>query len=294
MPHQEGRMERGTRLAREAFSVIRRDRRLLMLPAATLLVDLVTLGVFLGIAASVSDRDTALWIALAAMFYPATASSTFFNVALVHIIHERWHGRPAGIRDGLAAARRQLGPILGWSLIAATVGVALQLVQRLGPFGLVERLVAIVLSVGWGVATFFVVPALALEGVGPVTAFKRSAETVRRRWAEGTAGAVVIGASALIVLIPALIVGFVGVLAFASHPATGIVALLIAALLILPTLLYLNATSTVFSLAVWEYANSGTAHGAFQADDLAQPFVGGGGVAKTRRWLTARLPRRKG
>lgn len=52
----------------------------------------------------------------------------------------------------------------------------------------------------------------------------------------------------------------------------------------LPVMLYLSATSAVFSLAVWEYANHGVQSGPFTAEDLQRPFRGGEQIANARRW----------
>ncbi|HSZ15188.1 MAG TPA: hypothetical protein VK790_14215 [Solirubrobacteraceae bacterium] len=108
-------MARGTRLAGEAFALLRDDRRLLLLPAAALLVDLICVGVLLALAAAASGRrghETVLLLSFAAAIYPVTVSSTFFNVALMHVVSQRWKGQQAGIREGLFLARQRLGTIL--------------------------------------------------------------------------------------------------------------------------------------------------------------------------------------
>lgn len=286
-------MAQGTRLAGEAFSVIRSDWRLLMLPATALIVDLITVGAFIGLASSVGDRRLSIWVALVAAAYPMTVASTFFNVALMHVVSQRWSGQPARISDGLSVARRRIGPILTWSLIAATVGLAVQLVQRLGHFALIERLLAALLGLTWGVTTFFVVPALALEDIGPVAAIKRSSATVRRRWAESLSGTVAIGGAGALAVIPGAIVCVVGVSMFAAHPGSAVIVLLVGAAMVLPVVLYLSATSAVFSLAVWEYADGGVSRGPFRPADLAHPFLGGQRIAKARGWMTRRLRGRR-
>lgn len=290
----EGRIARGGRLAEEAFSITTSNRRLLVFPAIALLVDLIVVGVLLAVARSVGGhhRDVAMLVALSAAFYPLTVCSTFFNVALMHVVSQRWRGNAVGLRDGLGLARQRIGAILAWSVLAATVGLVLQVAQRVGHFAWIERVLAVILNVGWGVATFFVVPALALEDIGPLTAIKRSSSTVRRRWAEGLTGTVAIGGVVALLIIPGLIVCVIGGVTFGSDPGSGIVVLLVGAALTLPVALYVSATSAVFSLAVWEYAADGAPRGPFSADDLDRPFIGGAGVAKARNWIKTRVFRR--
>jgi hypothetical protein len=47
---------------------------------------------------------------------------------------------------------------------------------------------------------------------------------------------------------------------------------MIGAAMVLPVMLYMSATSALFSLAVWEYANHGVQGGPFSAEDLQRPF----------------------
>jgi hypothetical protein len=286
-------MARGTRLAGEAFSVIRGDWRLLGLPAAALIIDLVVAGAFLGLAAAASRRDLALWIAFAAASYPMTLSSTFFNVALMHVVSQRWRGNPATVADGLRVARQRIPTILAWSAIAASVGLALQVLQRVGHFAAIERLLASLAGLSWGVATFFVVPALALQDIGPLAAIKRSSATVRRRWAESLTGYVAIGGAAVFLAIPGAILCAVGYFRFSGHPQSAVFLILIGAALVLPVVLYMNATGAVFSLAVLEYADGAAIVGPFSPEDLQSPFIGGQRIAKARGWVGSRLGRKQ-
>jgi Family of unknown function (DUF6159) len=291
----EGRMARGTRLADEAFMVVKGDRRLLLLPAAALLLDVLCAGVLLALAAAVSGRhgrDVVLAVAFAATLYPVTVFSTFFNVALMHVVSQRWQGHQASVRDGLLVARRRLGVILAWSLLAASVGVVVQLVQRIGHFAWIERLLALLLNFAWAVATFFVVPALALEDIGPLTAIKRSSAVVRRRWPESLTGSIAIGGVSAFAMIPGIVLCVAGVATFKSHPVTGALLLLVGVVLALPVMLYSSATSALFSLAVWEYANTKMPVGPFRVEDLEQPFQGGKGIGNARRWIGRHVFRR--
>lgn len=48
----------------------------------------------------------------------------------------------------------------------------------------ITRIVIGFVGAAWAVATFFVIPAIVLEGKGPVEAMKSSIEVVRRTWGE--------------------------------------------------------------------------------------------------------------
>jgi hypothetical protein len=282
-------MARGTRLSQEAFAVIRSDRGLLGLVLSAIALDLVISGAFFGGALALAEADHRRLVLLGAMCaasYPLTVVGTFFNVALLSTVARRWAGEQATVGDGLRVACSRLGAILAWSLIAATVGAVLSLAQRVGHFGWVERLVAIVLDIAWGAATFFVIPALAADGVGPREALRRSMRTTRMRWTEAATGTVAIGGATSLLMIPGMMMVVAGYKLFASDPVGSTALLVFGAALALPVVVYGNATSAVFTLAVYRYAQGSPARGPFAEADLANPFVSGPRRArKLRTWL---------
>lgn len=59
-----------------------------------------------------------------------------------------------------------------------------------GPLALFANISVAPLGFVWVVATFFVVPVLALEDIGAGAAFARSKQIIRRHWGESAAGVV--------------------------------------------------------------------------------------------------------
>ncbi|MEI8241604.1 MAG: DUF6159 family protein, partial [Actinomycetota bacterium] len=71
----------------------------------------------------------------------------------------------------------------------ATVGLVLQLLRERG--GIAGVILAALGGMAWNIITFLVIPVLVVEGVGPVSAIKRSAGLLKKTWGEqiiGTAG----------------------------------------------------------------------------------------------------------
>ena len=65
--------------------------------------------------------------------------------------------------------------------------------QHLPGVELAARLVGFLGGLAWGLATFFVVPVLAVEGLGPIAAVSRSASVFRHRWGETLSGDLTVG-----------------------------------------------------------------------------------------------------
>jgi|GEM_PF-6414635 len=92
------------------------------------------------------------------------------------------------------------------------------------------------------------------------SALRRSLGTVRRCWAEGT---IAIGGATGLLLIPGVLLLVAGYQSFGKDPAGGTLLLALGVLAATPVLVYLSATSAVFTLAVYRYAEDESPHGPF-------------------------------
>ena len=268
---------RGLRLAMASWAVVRQDRQLLILPIVSFVCSVIVIAVFAagtwGIGLPEGDRLEPVHYVILFLLYVALAFVTiFFNAAVIGTAMERLQGRDASIGDGLRLAREHLGAIFLWAVVTATVGVVLRtLAER---FGFVGRIVISLIGAAWNVVTFFVVPVLLYEPVGVGQGIKRSASLFRQRWGEQFVGN---GAIGIVVFVAALAVGAVafavGTVALPVGIAVGVLG--IGALLAIGA-----ACSGVFNAALYRYATTGEASGAFSIEDLSSSFrpKGRGGI----------------
>lgn len=106
----------------------------------------------------------------------------FFNVALISAASERLADRPATLHGGVAKVWERKRKVVQWAFLAATVGVILRMIEsRVGVIGL---LVTKLLGAAWVLASYFVVPVLVFEDLGPVDALQRSVRIFRETWGE--------------------------------------------------------------------------------------------------------------
>jgi hypothetical protein len=277
----EGRIARGFRLAGVSWEVLAHDRRLLALPLLAALFALAAVIATATLARRLQTGPDAVrvvapvWLAA----YLVSFATIFCNVALVHVVARRWHGEPAGIADGLAAASRRLGAIAGWSVLTTTVGLALQLLERL-TLGIGQLLV----GVAWSVASFFVVPALVLERRGPVRALRRSTAIVGGCWAEGLGAATPIALATLMVMLPVFGLMLIGFVFYVTGlTVLGLLAMVGGAIAAVFVWIASVALTQVFTLAVFQHATGGPCFEGFPAADLERP----------RDSRALRLPRRR-
>jgi len=274
-----GRIARTWDLIGQSFAILKSDRELIWLPifsgiasiAASVLVltggallflpQLKAMGAAEGRGVPMTQG---MWAWLLAFYLVNYFVVVFFNVALVSAAGNRLAGGHATIDDGLRVAWARVGKIFQWALIAATVGVLLRAVEeRVGWLG---RLVAGVIGVAWTLATYFIVPILAAEDLGPIEALQRSGELFRERWGEEVVGGFSFGLIFTLLALPAVVLPLYGATAGRAMLLAGLV---LAVLYWLLLAAINSAVQGIFMAALYRYATSGSVVGGFRRDDLA-------------------------
>jgi hypothetical protein len=275
-----GRIGRGWALSKQSWAVVRADRSLLLFPVVAAASAIVVGAIFFGVGAGVGAASDSFWAAapfLVVGVYALIVVGQFATVALAACATASLDGRDTTFSEGIAAARSRLTVILQWSLVQLIVGSlisALQAALREGVGSLISSIVGGILNASWSVATFFVVPVIALDGLGPREAFKRSAGVVRERWGEGLVGSASIGGAIFLVgFLPGAILIFLGVLLAGSVAALGAIVIALGVLVIVLAILLQATLSAVFRVALYRFATVGDAPGAFTQSQLAGAFV---------------------
>jgi hypothetical protein len=271
--HGEGKISRGWRLTQVAWKLIRKDRTMLALAfagiaSASAFVFLIFLfgGFF---SASRHSSGHLSLVALIAL-YPSTLASVFFNVALACAASAAFDGDHLSAGEAIRMAWGKRRRIALWALISALVGTLIAEIANRLPGG--AKLVAWFAGAAWGLATIFVIPILAMEGVGAVEALKRSGGLVKSRWGEGISGRISIGAWAVVATIPLAIVLAVGAGLLQKHPATGVGLIGLSLIGLVAVGAAVAATQQVFAVALYRYAIDAPI-GGFAPADLEYPFV---------------------
>lgn len=194
-----GKIARGWKMTKMSLAIIRKDKHLLLFPILSGLFTVLIIigfigGMFLslGLEGMFEATNTYLFIGLLFLVYFLSYFvSIFFNAAIVGCAMIRLDGGTPTVGDGFRVAGENIGRILTWALFAATVGLVLRAIQdRLGFIG---KVVIGLIGVLWSLGTFFVVPVLIFEKVGPLTAIKRSAAVFKSAWGETFVGGIGIG-----------------------------------------------------------------------------------------------------
>ncbi len=262
-----GRIQRGWLLTKISWGIIKQQPAALALPlVATVAQGAVAAIYVLGVTGTKSfdENNAAHYIVLYPLFVVLTIIATFSNAIIVAIADARLTGAPISFREALSATIGRLPLILGWSLLTATVGFLLRLLEERLPIA--GRIGAALFGVAWSLATMLVIPVLVVEGVGPITAVKRSGKLFRERWGESLTGQALIGLPILLMGLPFILIG--GLVATESV----VIGIAIVAIALGAVIAFSGALTGIFQTALYRYAVDGASHGTFTADQMAMAF----------------------
>jgi uncharacterized protein DUF6159 len=257
------RLRNGWLLARESVAVLKADKKLLLFPFFSFLACLLVLATFIlpllsspwGRAllddpqGAQAPQDPLLYVLLFAFYFANYFVIVFFNSALVACAVIRFNGGEPTLGDGLRMAASRLPQILGWALVSATVGLILKIIEdrseRVGQW------ITAILGAAWSGLTFFVIPVLVVEKLGPIEAFKRSVGLVRRSWGEAATAHFSITLFVFLWVLLALVPAILGIML--GGPALWIGIFASAALLIVVALVA-AAVNVIITAVLYQYA----------------------------------------
>ena len=264
-----------------SFAILKSDKELLWLPVLSALYCLAATLIICSAAAIVVVlpamplHDVAQRKALGQqllpfvfLFYVVTyGAGIYFNVALVSIASDRLSGGHAVLNDGLQMAWKRKWSILQWALLTATVGVLLQLLERRLSF--LGRIVTGITGYVWTLASFFVVPILAAEDMGPAEALSESAEIFRKTWGEEIAGSFSFGLISVVLALPGLLLPVLGARLGQTEMLAGVALMLIYWMLLA---LVCSAARGIFVAALYRYATTQQVSDGFRRNDLSDAW----------------------
>jgi hypothetical protein len=274
------RLSNSFALARSSWQVLRQDKQLVIFPilsgVASLLV-LATFGLPFLVNLNLLDdlQQKAPWVLYAgafAFYFCSYFVIIFFNAALISCALMRFNGRTPTIGDGLRAASLRLPQIFAWALVSATVGLALKAIEN--AYEKAGQFISSILGTVWTVVTYFVVPVLVVEKVGPVEAVKRSVSILKHTWGEALVGKFGLGLFVLLLAIPGILLVVLAVLLLSSGVpvALGITVLVLAMLYFLGLAAVAAALQGIFVTALYQYAANGQIPTGFDASTMRGAF----------------------
>jgi hypothetical protein len=252
------RLSNGWTLSMNSFKVLKENKQLIIFPILSGIALILIMGSFvvssLAIAGwdieNISEPGTVTTYVIVFLFYLVNYFVVvFFNMALIHCTRLYFKGEEVTIAKGLEFSKSRIGAIFLWSVFAATVGTILKLIQE--NVGWLGKIITGLIGIIWGIATFFVVPVIAYENLGPIDAFKRSATIMKEKWGESLGATFSFGLiNFLLMLAVAVVFFFIG---STIHLYAGIALAVLGAFIVMAVM---SAVETIFISAVYHNINN--------------------------------------
>lgn len=269
------RLKNGWELAKLSFSVINKNRYLLLFPVISITALILVIASFFVGATSLFGEQIGTWLdneevgdylvyVVLFLFYIVNYFViVFFNSALIHCAVKTLEDAPTSLGDGLSFAATKVGKIFAWSVVSATVGVILQAVQDSGRVG---EIVGALIGTAWSILTFFAVPILIYENKDVFGTIKESGRLMKEKWGESLSANVSFGLFHVGGIIVAVLIG---VLLSTINEIAGIV---VGIILFLTISTIISTARTVFVAAVYNHV-IGRPTGEFGGDTLDSVFI---------------------
>ncbi len=269
-----GRISHTWRLMGASWGILKQDKELLLFPVFSAACEFLVLASFAvpmfvaGVFETPEGAEPAqqiLYAVLAFLFYFCNYFViVFFNAGIVACACKRMAGGDPTVGDGLRAAFNRLPLIAGWALVAATVGMVLRMIEERS--NTIGRIVAGLLGMAWSLVSFFVVPILVIERIGPIDAVKESSRLLQRTWGEQFIGHFSFGMLFGLLSLPLILLIFLGIFSQSAPILIACISLAVVGLVLLA--ITQSTLQTIFQAALYLYARDGIVPGGFDQDLL--------------------------
>ncbi len=282
------RISRSWALSKQSWHVLKSDKQLVIFPLISSIACLLVLASFALPVIAMTDFEAlknhkegdpipmlqgpTYYILLFAFYFVNFTVISFFNAALIGCAMRKFEGEEASVATGLKIAASRLPQILGWAAINSTIGMILRMIAENS--GIIGRIIIGLIGFVWTIATYFVVPVLVVEKIGPIDAVKRSAFIIKKTWGESLVINVGLGAVSVAGFFLSLVPLALGI-ALAISTDTWQPLAVGAGVMIMMLILLALVTSTlkvILVAAVYRYAATGLVPEQFDGDLLKKVF----------------------
>lgn len=260
-------IQRSYAIFRQSLSVLRQDTEILIFPV---LSGIFTILAFAGIAwggvvtgffqrlAESGDRSLEANVlgygALFVWYFVNWFIVLFFNVGVVACARIRLEGGDPTVADGFRAARENLGRIVTWALVSATVGLILRVIAERSK--LVGALIAKFLGAAWAIATYFVVPVMIFEKRGAKDSMTASTRLIAKTWGESLVAAAGVGIVIMIFGVAGLALPIAGLFISPTAAVIGLAAMILYWIVLS---ILSSALTGIYRTGLYLYATKGNA-----------------------------------
>jgi hypothetical protein len=246
-------------LLKQSYAILKSDKELVLFPIYSALFSILGFIVVGGLYAAVrwglmhgNPNRAAGYVFLFLLYVVSYYIVIYFNAGLAACVLFRFKGGDPTFRYGREQAAKHRKAILGYALLAATVGLILNYIAE--RFKLAGRIAANIFGAVWSIATIFIAPVLVTSDLSPVEAVKESAGIFKSTWGNTVKGSLSFG---LIGILGVIICVVPAVLGIAIGGAAAVfIGIILTVLAIIALSVILSTCSSIYRTALFHYATT--------------------------------------
>lgn len=264
-----GTFERSYKLSRSAWQVLKLEKSLLsftmvgcLIQAGIISAFVAGLGFYYGIDQisqwSSSSTPNQLIVPSAVLLIITTFIGSFIYGAVSYGAIERFKGNDPTLKSCFHAAYRKINALLLFSILSATIGFILNLIEERVPWG--GKIAVWITGAAWSLASMFAVPFIVTsdKSLGPIEATKQSASLIKKVWGEYVVVSVGVGILAALIVLPyIMMVTFVSLLLGSSSTILLITSFGFGAVGLIILLGVFNVLSSIVQASIFYWATTG-------------------------------------
>lgn len=255
------RIQRGWELTKQSLQILKANKQILLFPIISGIVCSAILSLivrplwhieynYLQTGQQHALSTTLGIIALIVALFVCNLIVIFCNAALIATIANYFKTQKLSLRYGLKAAKACFPAIIAWTLFNTTIGFTLRTFQsRLGQ---IAAIAAVLLGIAWTIVSYFIVPILVLEKIGPITAIKQSAHVLHKTWGRSLISTIGLGLILFIARLMVLTPLAIGIYIGGGHHI--FIALMISVVLLVILTIISSAAKNILRTALYLYA----------------------------------------
>ncbi|GIW80169.1 MAG: hypothetical protein KatS3mg105_1976 [Gemmatales bacterium] len=277
------RMVRSFELAKSSWQVLKADKELVLFPILSgvgCILILITFALpflaqpdLLSFLSEDENQSVPFWAYVVVFLYYFCNYFivVFFNAALVSCAIIRFNGGNPTLADGIRTSFDRIPQIAAWAAVSATIGLLLKAVENSNEKA--GRFISSLLGTAWTVMTYFVVPVLVVEKIGPIEAVKRSMSILKKTWGEALIGHWGLGFFSFLLMLPGIVLLVAGCFLLQVSVALGITVVVLAVLALLVAGAAGAALNGIYISDMYQYASTGQVPQGFAEATIRGAFV---------------------
>lgn len=282
------RFKRSWEVTKQTFKIMMHDKEILAFPVLAAIFSIIAfvalvvpffVTAFVTGAIGSNTSPLFLYLGIFLFYFVSAFFSVFFNAGVVHIAKTRMGGGDATFMDGIKVAFSHIGKLIQWSLLTATIGLILNVLEsqarkKGGILGILGQMATSLLGLAWAIVSTFVVPAIILKNQGPIDALKSSTAAIKKTWGESlikwfglsTVRNLIMVLASILLLIPGIL--SIGVSVSLAMFLIGLWILV----LVLVSVVF-RAADMIFDTALFIYADTGEEPKMFTGGVIKNAFL---------------------